>query len=224
MPHPGLPTSAPGNERVNAFCDGVFSIVITLLVFDLKIPDLPLDQAPAQLGPALWAMLPKFAGLVIGFAVLGIYWVGHHNLMHHIRRHDRTFLWLTILFLLCVAFMPFPTSLLLRYRDERLAVVIYAAALIAAGLSLDLLWWYATHNHHLVSKALDASLIRQVHRRILTAPLFYLAAITASAASIRVSEIIFAATVVYYILPARFDRRHHHALHQAQAEQDGSGR
>lgn len=213
-----LHASAAGNERINAFCDGVFAIVITLLVLEIKIPEISPELAGAQLGPALLAMMPKFAGHVVSFAVMGIYWVGHHNLMHHVRRHDRVLLWLTILFLLCVASMPFPTGLLIRYREQQLAVVVYASALIAAGLSLDLIWWYATRRHHLVSPTMEPEFIRYVHRRILTAPLFYLAAIGVSLFSIIGAELVFALTAVYYILPSHFDRRHHHAVHQASEE------
>jgi uncharacterized membrane protein len=182
------------------------------------VPDLPPEMVSAHLGPALWEMLPKFAGHVVSFAIMGIYWVGHHNQMMHVRRHDRAYLWLTILFLLCVASMPFPTALLIRYRGQQLAVIVYAASLIAAGLSLDLLWWYATRRHHLVSLSMEPEFIRFVHRRILTAPVFYMLAILISFFSVPVAELIFALTAVYYIIPNPFDRFHHRNVHRLHAE------
>jgi hypothetical protein len=113
--------------------------------------------------------------------------------------------------------MPFPTGLLIRYPEEQIAVIIYAASLIAAGLSLDLMWWYATRNHHLISQHLEPDLISSVHRRILTAPVAYLLAIGVSFISVNAADLIFALTVVYYMLPSNFDPLHHRAVHRSQA-------
>jgi uncharacterized membrane protein len=217
------PRSVPGNERINAFCDGVFAIVITLLVLEIKVPEIPPELAASLLPAALMDMVPKILGHIVSFAVLGIYWVGHHNQMLHVKRHDRTYLWLTVLFLLCVSSMPFPTGLLIRFPGERIAVITYAASLIAAGLSLDLLWWYATRKHHLVSPTMEPEFMRFVHRRILTAPVFYLAAIIVSFFNVMAANLIFALTAVYYIMPNPFDIYHHHTIHRAhQASGDVS--
>lgn len=209
--------SASGNERINAFCDGVFAIVITLLVLEIKIPEVDPAMAAVLLPRALIAMAPKFIAHAFSFAVLGIYWVGHHNLMQHIHRHNRTFLWLTIMFLLCVASMPFPTGMLIRYLNSQLAVIVYGGTLIVTGLALDAIWAYA-NRHHLASKELSAEFVASVHRRILTAPLFYLVAIGVSFINVNASLLIFALTAVYYILPNPFDRSHHHAIHNNQSE------
>ena len=216
-PPAARPTKVPGNERLNAFCDGVFAIVITLLVLEIKVPEIPIDHIATELPAALLELVPKIFGHILSFAVLGIYWVGHHNQMVHVKHHDRIYQWLTILFLLCVASMPFPTGLLIHYPDQQAAVIIYASTLIAGGLALDLLWWYATRNHHLVSPNMPPDFIRFVHRRILTAPLFYVVAIIASFFSVLAANLIFVATALYYILPNPFDRYHHHAVQQTGA-------
>jgi uncharacterized membrane protein len=210
--------SVAGNERINAFCDGVFAVAITILVLGIQVPDIPVDRAAVELGPALLKMLPQFAGHVVSFAILGIYWVGHHNQLLHVRRHDRTYLWLTILFLLCVATMPFPTALLIRYHTQQIAVIVYASGLIVTGLALDLLWWYATRRHHLVSASMEPEFIRFVHRRVLTAPMFYAVAIAVSFISVTLAELIFAITAIYYIIPNPFDQYHHRNVHRLHAE------
>ena len=101
-------TKVPGNERINAFCDGVFAIVITLLVLEIKVPEIPIDHIATELPAALLAMVPKIFGHILSFAVLGIYWVGHHNQMVHVKHHDRVYLWLTILFLQPLIDKPAP--------------------------------------------------------------------------------------------------------------------
>ena len=81
-----------------------------LLVLELKVPEVE----ESELTHELREMLPKFIGHVASFLVLGIYWIGHHNMFMHIQRHDRVLLWLNVLFLTLVASMPFPTGLIVE--------------------------------------------------------------------------------------------------------------
>ncbi len=197
--------SVSGNERINTLNDGVFAIIITLLAFELRVPQVP----EHDLGQAIWTMIPTILSYTITFVVLGIYWVGQHNMFLHIKRHDRTFMWLNILFLLIVAAMPFPAGLLIRYGQQQLAVVIYAATLAAAGLALNLIWWYASHDRRLVEKDIDPELVRFVHRRVLMAPVLYLLAIAASFISLTLAKVFFVVVAVLYILPNPLDHYHH---------------
>ena len=200
------PHGIPGNERICTFSDGVFAIAITLLVLELQVP----DQAPAGgLIELLPGYLPKLTGHVITFAILGIYWVAHHNMFTYVRWHDRVLLWLNILFLLFVAAMPFLTALIARYGDDQTAVVASAGAIMLAGLSLELMWWYATTDHRLVAPGLDPKLISLWHRRILLAPAAYLLAIGLSFISITATKGLFLCIAVAYIAPNPWDRYHH---------------
>lgn len=195
----------PGNERIAALSDGVFAIVITLLVLEIKVPEVEV----VDLSHALVETAPKILSHIVSFVVLGIYWIGHHNMFQHIKRHDRILLWLNILFLLCVASMPFPTGLIVQYPDQRLAIIVYAATLIAAGLSLALIWWYVTKDHRLVSETMQPSFVSSVHRRILVAPILYFLAVVMSFVSVLLAYLIIIAVIIYYIVPLNFDRFHH---------------
>jgi uncharacterized membrane protein len=199
----------PGNERIGAFSDGVFAIAITLLVLELHVPATLPPNGLIGLMPELW---PRFAGHLVSFAVLGVYWVGHHNMFLHIKRHDRVLLWLNILFLLCVASMPFLAGLIIEHSDDQSTVVAYAGTLAIAGLVLESIWIYATHRCRLVDPNLDPLLIAYVHRRVLLAPMMYSLAIVASFWSLTVSKLLFAAVIVVYVLPNPFDSYHHKAL------------
>lgn len=194
-----------GNERIGALSDGVFAIVITLLVLEIKVPQVD----AAELQGALIETMPKILSHIVSFVVLGIYWVGHHNMFQHIKRHDRVLLWLNILFLLCVASMPFPTGLIVQYPDQQVAVIVYAATLIAGGLSLGLMWWYASKDHRLVSAEMKQDFMKSVHRRVLVAPLFYFIAILLSFFHVLLSYFIIIAVIVYYVVPLKFDSFHH---------------
>jgi uncharacterized membrane protein len=212
-----LHRGVPGNERLTIFSDGVFAIAITLLVLSLEAPK---TVPPGGLIELVPEFTPNLIAHVVTFAILGIYWVGHHNAFIYIKRHDRTLLWLNILFLLFVAAMPFPTSLIVKYGDDRLSVIIYATTLLLAGLSLELIWRYATQHHRLVDHDLDPKLIAFFHRRILVAPLCYVLAIGLAFVSITAAKVVFLVVAIMYIVPNPLDSYHHKQFQQAENERE----
>ncbi len=207
------PHGVEGNERINTLSDGVFAIVITLLVLEISVPRVP----PGELDHALREMVPEILSHIFSFVVLGIYWVGHHNLFLHIKRHDRVLIWLNILFLMFVASMPFPTGLIIQYSNQQTAVVVYAGVLVLAGISLDLIWWYASRNHRLVEPDLDSDLIAFVHRRILMAPMIYLLSIGVSFISPAAARLVAMIVALIYIVPNPLDHYHHRELGRARS-------
>jgi uncharacterized membrane protein len=142
-------------DRIVNFSDGVFAIVITLLVLDIRVPNIPEGLESQELPSRILALSPKFLSYVISFLVIGIYWQAHHRVFRPIRSYDRTLLWLNFLFLMTISFLPFPTSLLGEYSEEQLSVVIYAATAAVASLLLVSISWYATAEHRLVAPDLD---------------------------------------------------------------------
>jgi len=203
---------AADNVRLNAISDGVFAIVITLMVFEIKIPEIASGKAATELSQSLIKLLPDFTILFLSFIILGIYWVGHNNVFLHVIRHDRLLLWLNILFLLTVALIPFPTALLIRYGNVQISVILYALNLGIGGVLLDLIWGYGTYNRHLMCDSIQLNLVRSFHVRILTGPVIYLVAIGVSFFSLPVAKILFALAIVYYLVPTVQDLLHHEQL------------
>jgi len=107
------------------------------------------------------------------------------------RIRSRNLLWLNILLLMCIVFLPFPTALLGQYPEQRVSVIIYAGTLVLTGLVLQLLWWYATSGCRLVDRTIDPRLVQRATRRNLTAPLLYLLAIGIALFSIPASFVLF---------------------------------
>jgi TMEM175 potassium channel family protein len=100
------------NARLEAFCDGVFAIAITLLVIDIKAPHLPAAATPAEMWEALKHILPSVYAFVLSFGIILITWVNHHQAMKAVSKSSMPFVYANGFMLLTVAFMPFPTSLL----------------------------------------------------------------------------------------------------------------
>lgn len=189
--------------RIMTLADGVFAIVLTLLVLDIKAPQASSEVALISQLLALW---PKLFSYIISFIILGIFWFGHHMEFHYIRRSDRIHIWLNLLFLVCIAFIPFSAALLGGNLQYRTAIAIYGLNLIAAGLVRYIHWRYITYGHRLVDVDMDIWIIRKVERVFLIVPFVYLFAICLSFINIPASLILYVFIPVLYIRPPREDR------------------
>jgi uncharacterized membrane protein len=191
--------------RIETLVDGVFAIVMTVLVFDLRVP---LEDQVVELGllRALATLAPNLLGYALTFVILGVLWVGHHNQYFYIRRADRVLLWINIFFLMAVSLLPFSAGIFARYGQDSLSIVAYNSNLILAGLLMFLHWAYATRDSHLLNVKLEPEVRRIVSIRILTPPVLYLAAILVSLLSVQASIIIDILVPIVYVLPNRMDR------------------
>jgi uncharacterized membrane protein len=166
-----------GLERILFFSDAVMAIAITLLAIDIKIPEANPGAAASELPARLAAIAPNLLAFFISFIVIGIYWISHHRYFGFIKRYDKRLMLLNLTFLFFIACMPFVASLLGRYASVPLAVIVYTLAVAALGLSLALIWWYASAHHRLIAPALDADTIRSIRIRLFAAPLVFLIAV-----------------------------------------------
>jgi len=207
------PFALHGNERLFAFSDGVFAITITLLVLEIKIPEIPKELVATKLLSELSHLFPFIISHLVSFLVLGIFWVAHHNMFAHVKRHNHILLWLNILFLMCVASIPFPTGLLGTYPDQQISVIIYSGVLGITGLVLSLMWWYVT-TYRLVDDETDPEFVRFVYRHVLKAPIFYFSAILASFLSLPLAKLILACVTIFYIIPNTSVHKHYKKLDQ----------
>jgi uncharacterized membrane protein len=141
-----------GKGRVEAFSDGVFAIAITLLV--LTIPQ-PHDFR--HLVHSLTDLWPNLAAYVVSFAVIGIMWLNHHSIFGLFSRLDRPVVYLNLLLLLTVVFIPYPTGVLgeALTRDEgaRTAAVFYSVVMTVNAYAWGALWLYASSGRRLLDDA-----------------------------------------------------------------------
>jgi uncharacterized membrane protein len=126
------------NARLEAFCDGVFAIALTLLIIDIKAPSSAAIARSAALWHALAGSLPSIFAFLLSFAIIFITWMNHHSIFKSLNRSSGGFIYANAFLLLTVVFIPFPTALLGSYllTDHAApAVVIYNAviALQAVG-------------------------------------------------------------------------------------------
>lgn len=139
-------------SRVVALSDGVFAIILTLLVLEIQVPELAGGQT---LKDALSEVRPSFTAFLISFVVVAIAWAGHRDTFALIRRTDRALVWLNFLYLLPLSVLPFGASLIARYEKAAVALRMYGILLVAIVLSRVILWLYATSRPHLLFLAVD---------------------------------------------------------------------
>jgi len=159
-------------ERVLFFSDAVFAIAITLLALEIRLPEVDLDALPQ----AILALLPEIAVYALSFLIVGLFWVGHHRNFQYIARYDYSLIWLNLLFLLCIAFLPVASSILGHYYHHPFAVLFYCGVLCITSLMSVLLWWYASHNHRLIEADVEPHVIRYVFYRSIATIVALLAA------------------------------------------------
>jgi uncharacterized membrane protein len=137
-------------ERMAFFSDAIFAIAITLLVIDLRLPEIGADSS-AALSHALQELIPKFLGFVVSFFVIGRFWIGHHRIVGHLRTCDDGLVWRNLLFLLSIAFMPFPTAVISEYGGTALGVGFYALWLMFSGVLYRIMLTYALRRPELIN-------------------------------------------------------------------------
>jgi TMEM175 potassium channel family protein len=174
-------------DRIVNLSDGVFAIAITLLVLDIRVPDIPENMVPSQLPGALLSLWPRYLGYVLSFVGISAFWLIHHSIFRSIRAYDRTLLYINFLFLMVVAFVPFPTSLLGEYGAHQLPVAMYAATLAVGRLLLTAIHWYTTRNDRLLDEPQDPATVRFFLRRGLTIAAIFLLSIAVSFLSVGVA-------------------------------------
>ena len=183
--------------RVLALSDGVFAVVITLLVLEIHVPELTQGQSLAE---ALAEVRPSFNAFVVTFILTGLYWVGHRDLFALIRRTDRGLVWLNLLYLLPVCLLPFSAGVLGRYDQEPVALHIYGLVLVTIAVMRVVIWLYTTSRPHLLWQRLDDRQRRAGLALAVFPALIYLLAILVAAAAPTLSLLIYAGAPLLYFL------------------------
>jgi uncharacterized membrane protein len=154
LSHEGAHENQLGLERMVFFSDAVFAIAITLLALEIRLPVQVSNLNNAQLQALLAGMWHKFLAYGMSFLVIGFCWIGHHRKFRAIKRYDGTLLFLNLLLLMAIAFMPFLNSIISE-NPNTTATILYAISMLVANLVSLTMWWYASHNNRLIDPHLD---------------------------------------------------------------------
>lgn len=166
-------------ERLILFSDAVFAIAITLLVIEIKIPEVhgtkdhPItDKA---VGTELLYLIPKFIGFLVSFLLIGQYWIVHHRMFSFVVNYTSKLIWLNILFLFAIALMPFSTGFYSEYVRYSLMtpVIFYTANIALLGLANFFMWRYLSNQKNNLTENLTPMLAKYFSLRALTVPTIF---------------------------------------------------
>ena len=204
----GAPVPSPDEEpspaRMEAFSDGVFSIIITLLALDLRVPRDETGRT-GSLVEGLLHQWPVYVAFVASFLQVGVIWANHHAMFHYIRRTDHKLLVYNLLLLMAVAVLPFTSALLAEYvrgreADLRIAAMVYSGMLGVCGVFFNAVWHHALAAR-LVKSHADPHRLYALRRHWLLIPAFYALAFAFATVSPRVSLAMYLVLLFYYALP-----------------------
>ena len=154
-----------GTTRLEAFSDGVFAIAATLLVLEFAVKS---GAHAPPLGHQLRELWPSYLAYATSFLTIGIIWMNHHFCVETMGRIDRTLMFLNLLLLLTVAFLPFPTRLVAEsiqlHTGERPAVLAYAATFVLMAVIYNVWWRYASGRRRLIREDVPESAVRAISR------------------------------------------------------------
>lgn len=192
-----LNSSHTASTRLEALTDGTFAIIMTLLVLELRVPE---TESHAQLLHGLRGLLPSILSFVISFIVLGVYWTAHHTQFRYITRVDHKLVWLNIVYLLVLSFVPFSAALLGTHYTESVAIQVYAVNLLLATLVHFFMWRHATNGNRLTDSWVDPHLVRFGSQVSYYSLFGYLAAAVVAVWSVQVGLLLLVVIPIPFVL------------------------
>jgi uncharacterized membrane protein len=185
-------------NRLETFADGVFAIAATLLILNVDTQ----VGSEGEIGARLLHIWPSYVGYVVSFLTIGIIWANHHTVMNQIARVDRTFLMLSVLFLMSVAFIPFPTRLVAEHiRDDgaRAATLTYGITLTFVATGFNAIWFYAAKGGRLLREDADMATVRGISRTYRLGPVLYLVITLVALVSPPTGAALFGAFALFWL-------------------------
>ncbi len=158
--------------RLLSLSDGVFAIAITLLVLSINLPPGSVGTTGTIPFTAIIRTWPDVFSYVISFLVIANFWVDHRHIFRYVDKHTSSVTWINILFLVTVAFLPFPTSLLGDYGG-RFPVVFYAASMAITGVVEYWLWSHVTRNETVLVSSIDPRQVKFDRMQFLATPIVF---------------------------------------------------
>jgi len=192
----------PETTSIEAFSDGVFAIVVTLLVLELRVPHLPENFTYEDVLKELLNLSPKFVSFALSFLVLAIFWVNHHQFFHSLEKTDRSLLWYNNLLLFWLSFVPFPTAFIGEQPTSMVPVMLYGFVMFAAAVSFNILLRHAISADLFLSSISKVTLAESVKRGAF-GPVIYFISIVGALISVYISLAIFVLVPVFYFIPQK---------------------
>ncbi len=185
--------------RLEAFSDGVFAIVVTLLVLDLNVPSLLHPTDSHELQKALYHLAPKFLSWLISFVIVCKFWINHSYVLSLARCGNYALVWINSIFLMFQSFIPFPTAMMGEYPHNSLAVSCFGVIMAFNTILYVLLYAYILHA--LIKPELKDSQVPNIIGKSFIGPVLYLVGAFAAWKNTDIAFLFYMVTPLFFITP-----------------------
>jgi uncharacterized membrane protein len=179
-------------SRIEAFSDGVFAIIITIMVLELKIP----KEASLK---ALAELLPVFISYIMSFVFVGIYWGNHHHLLHTVHHVNSRIIWTNMGLLFFLSLIPFSTGWMGENHFDHLPVALYGVSLLLCAIAFYLLQHVIMSGQTHSSGLIEA--LKKQRKKGITSLVIYIVSIPCAFFYPLVSAILFIASAIMWVIP-----------------------
>jgi len=194
--------------RIEAFSDGVIAIIITLMIFQIKLPVIDKAATSEFIMMQIYNMLQPFIAYVLSFIMIGVLWVNHHQFLRQLKHADRHLLWynLHLLFWMCI--LPIPTNFLGQAYQQPGVIMLYGFVMFMCALAFLLIREYVDR-HELFIDGLNVKLRTAARKKLILSVILYFISIFAGFVSVYISLGIFVLIPAAYFLPANITVSEH---------------
>ncbi len=185
--------------RIEAFSDGVFAIIVTLLVLELKVPSPHDHGSVSELGHQLLDLFPKFLSWLISFIIVCKFWLNHHHVLGLARHANYSMVWLNSIFLMFQSLIPFPTAMMGEYATNALAVSMFGIV-----MAFNTLLFIALHAYilrHLIRPDLVDAQDPHIIQKSFVGVFSYWIGAAAAWFSVHGAFLIYLLTPLFFIVP-----------------------
>jgi uncharacterized membrane protein len=200
-----------GTDRLEAFSDGIIAIIITIMILELKLPDLSKDSSAGDIWTHLNHLLPYFVTYAFSFMMIAIFWTNHHHMFHLLDKADEHLLWQNFIFLFLLSLIPFATSIVGSNPFIVIAPVIYGFVMLLTTFSFATMQHYAIRKE-LIHKDEDKELTRNVSKvslkartKAIVGTLIYLIAIPLAYVNVYIAYACFIIPPIMFFIPQGID-------------------
>lgn len=194
-------------SRIEAFSDGVFAIVITLLAFQFKVPKFTHSASLHTNSIELLKILPNMIGFIFSFFFVAVFWINHHQLYHSIKEANRKLLWYNIHLLFWITMLPFPIAMIGDNPEVAISAMSLGVVLLMSSFSAFLVRRYSYTTAKLVNETLTEDSIQHGFKNNIIAIILNLVAIVAAIYSVYIAYSIYFIVLGLFAIPQKLERK-----------------
>src|SRR4051794_31912412 len=197
--------------RLETFSDGVIAIIITIMVIEIKLPNLTQESTTVETINNLRQLVPYLITYAFSFMMVGIFWTNHHHMFHLLKHTDEQLLWQNFLFLFLLSLIPFATAIVGANPFISISAVIYGIVMLLTNSSFLLMRHYSLRkdlvhkdkNRELTVKIFQVSMKARI--KALIGTIMYMIAVPLAFVNVYIAYICYTIPPIIFFIPDGID-------------------